>query len=49
MAMGKAASVAAIGVTWGYHDRRSLADANLIVESVDALLDALTTWMETRI
>lgn len=49
MATGKAASVAAIGVTWGYHDRRSLADANLIVESVDALLDALTTWMETRI
>lgn len=49
MAMGKAASISTIGVTWGYHTRENLADADVLVDSVDVLLNTLTTWMETRI
>jgi phosphoglycolate phosphatase len=49
MAMGKAASISTIGVTWGYHKRKDLVDAGVVVERVDDLLNTLTTWMETRI
>ena len=41
--MGRAAGFATIGVTWGYHpaDRLRAAGADLLIESFDALDDAL--------
>ena len=48
IAMGKAASISTIAVTWGYHARSALADADVIVDSVDALATALTPWTEIR-
>ena len=41
--MARAASVAAIGVAWGYHERAELteAGASAIVEDFDALLRVL--------
>lgn len=47
VAMGKAASISTIAVSWGYHAREALLDADQTVDSVDALYNALTTWMET--
>lgn len=46
MAMGKAANMSTIAVTWGYHARDRLEDADEVVDSVDALMSTLTQWME---
>lgn len=39
--MGKAAGIAAIGVSWGYHPRARLARADAVIDSFDALDAAL--------
>ena len=45
MAMGHAAGMATIGVSWGYHPASHL-EANSIVHSAEGLMIALTTWIE---
>ncbi|SHG84776.1 HAD-IA family hydrolase [Marivita hallyeonensis] len=45
MAMGKAAGMATIAVSWGYHPISHLAE-NAIVESAEDLMTALNLWME---
>jgi phosphoglycolate phosphatase len=49
MIMGKAAGFHTVGVSWGYHSVEELADANVIVDSADQLIDCLNTWMERLI
>jgi len=51
VAMAKAAGMAAIGVTWGYHpvERLWAAGADLVIETFDALDDALARIWETRL
>lgn len=41
MDMARAAGVAAIGVSWGYHDRAALAAADIVIDSYAALAQAL--------
>ena len=41
MEMARAAGMAAIGVSWGYHPRRRLAAADVVVDDFAALHDAL--------
>ena len=41
MDMARAAGLAAIGVSWGYHDRGALAAANVVIDSFAALPEAL--------
>lgn len=41
MNMAKAAGVAAIGVTWGYHDRTRLAAADIILDRHEDLVSSL--------
>lgn len=47
MAMGKAASMFTVGVTWGYQTPDHLADARVVVDTADALGATIRTWMET--
>ncbi len=51
VAMAKSAGMAAIGVTWGYHpvERLRAAGADLVIETFDALDDALASIWETRL
>ncbi len=42
MEMAKAAGVAGIGVSWGYHHRTALKDAQCVVETFDQLPGVLT-------
>jgi phosphoglycolate phosphatase len=49
MMMGKAAGFHTVGVSWGYHSVEELADANVIVDTADQLVDCLNTWMERLI
>lgn len=42
MEMARAAGIARIGVTWGYHPRTALVDAQIIVEDSAALDRAIT-------
>ncbi|PSL18494.1 HAD-IA family hydrolase [Shimia abyssi] len=37
MDMARAAGMAAIGVSWGYHDRSSLRDADIVIDRFDDL------------
>jgi phosphoglycolate phosphatase len=48
MMMAKAAGTHGIGVTWGNHPAEYLADADVIVDTTDALMTALATWIEDR-
>ncbi|MDA3889552.1 MAG: HAD-IA family hydrolase [Allgaiera sp.] len=41
MQMGRAAGLATIGVTWGYHPRARLQDADLLIDDFSQLEDAL--------
>lgn len=41
MEMARAAGIAAIGVSWGYHNRTALSGADLVIDSFDALTGAL--------
>lgn len=41
MQMGRAAGLATIGVTWGYHPRARLQDADLLIDDFAQLEDAL--------
>jgi len=41
MQMGRAAGLATIGVTWGYHPRTRLQDADLLIDDFAQLEDAL--------
>jgi phosphoglycolate phosphatase len=41
MQMGRAAGLATIGVTWGYHPRARLQDADLLIDDFAQLGDAL--------
>jgi phosphoglycolate phosphatase len=48
VAMGRAAGMATIGVAWGYHRRDRLAAADAIIDSFDALDDALALLAERQ-
>ena len=41
MEMARAASVAGVGVSWGYHDRSALRDASCVIDAFDQLPAAL--------
>lgn len=41
MEMARAAGIAAIGVSWGYHDRAALAAADVVIDAFSALPQAL--------
>ncbi|WP_204113242.1 HAD-IA family hydrolase [Shimia biformata] len=41
MEMARAAGMPAIGVSWGYHDRKALALADVVIDSFDELQGAL--------
>tara|TARA_R110002095_G_C4203614_1_gene235279 strand:- start:401 stop:1087 length:687 start_codon:yes stop_codon:yes gene_type:complete len=41
MQMAQAAGIGALGVSWGYHDTARLTDADVIIDSYDALAPAL--------
>lgn len=43
MDMARAAGVASVGVTWGYHNRSALNGATCVIETFDQLPDALNT------
>ncbi|WP_323767146.1 HAD-IA family hydrolase [Antarctobacter sp.] len=45
MEMARAAGIARIGVTWGYHPREALADAQQIVDDAAALGRAIETML----
>ena len=47
MQMAKAAGMAGIGVTWGYHDISALQDAERVIDSFQHLPEALNTVWET--
>lgn len=47
MQMAKAAGVAGLGVTWGYHPRAALQDATALIDTFDALPAALELLWET--
>ena len=49
MAMARAAGVAGIGVTWGYHPASALAEATTCVSDFDALLQVLSDRWEIAI
>lgn len=46
MVMAKAAGTRAVGVTWGNHPAEYLSEADVIVDTTDALMAALMTWIE---
>lgn len=48
IAMGRAAGIATIGVSWGYHPRERLAQAgaDLVIDAYDALDEALDSLWE---
>ena len=41
MSMARAAGVRGIGVSWGYHGREKLADAEIIIDRFEELLPVL--------
>ncbi|SMX39132.1 HAD-IA family hydrolase [Maliponia aquimaris] len=45
MEMARAAGVARIGVTWGYHPREALVDAQVVVDDAAALDRAIATLL----
>lgn len=47
MEMAKAAGVAAIGVSWGYHPASALGAADVVIDRFSDLPDALATLLET--
>lgn len=51
VAMAKSAGMAAVGVTWGYHpvDRLRAAGADIVIETFDALDEALWAIWEARL
>ncbi|MCK0149760.1 HAD-IA family hydrolase [Marivita sp. S6314] len=46
IAMGRAAGVATIGVSWGYQAKIALSEADGIVDTASDLFDSLNSWME---
>lgn len=46
MAMGKAAGLSTVGVSWGYHDRTALLEADIIVDTAEQLIDTLNVWRD---
>lgn len=45
MEMARAAGIARIGVTWGYHPREALVDAQIVVDDAPALDRAIATLL----
>ena len=43
MEMGRAAGMATLGVSWGYHPAERLSEASMVVHNVSDLIDAVPT------